>query len=406
MTKCEWCDEMFDPAKRNQTNAITTYNPETGLYSNGKTPKYCSHKCANRFAERKRQSRGEGARLNDKQRAERRKLKKKCDECGKEMLAYRHECPNRILNYCSYGAKSCESKARMREQKGSPQYEAHLARCRQRTKENQKKEHGRNCVQCGEWFKFTIGVRKYKKVSKAEALAKGGSRDWAGRVEESIPFIYSSQKYCNMKCYNLAMRIAAKKWARPLVEKVQRVCNRPGCSNTFTTTKGRLNSSYKPRRYCSQACSVKHYRELHPEMVEKNYLRHLNKIRNNREAQLKRNTYMRLLRKTSPSYAMACRLRGRVRSALIEAGQKKRLSTAELVGCSFDDLVIHVESKFTAGMNWDVFLKSGGEIHIDHIMPCAAFDLTKEEEQRECFHWSNLQPLWAVDNMKKGKKIV
>tara|TARA_Y100001951_G_scaffold92656_1_gene87617 strand:- start:7213 stop:8409 length:1197 start_codon:yes stop_codon:yes gene_type:complete len=398
---------MFDPTKRNQTNHISTYNPETGTYSNGKRPKYCSTKCAQRFAERKRQSRGEGARLNDEQRAERRKLKKKCDECGKEMLAYRYECPNKMLNYCSYGAKSCESKARMRKQKKSPEYEAHLARCRQKTKENQKKEHGRNCVQCGEWFKFTIGVRTYKKVSEAESLAKVGSRDWAGRVEKSIPFIYSSQKYCNKKCYTLAMRIAAKSWAKPLVEKVQAVCKRPECSNTFTTTKGRLNRSHNPKRYCSQACSVKHYRELHPEMVEKNYLRHLNRMRNNREAQLKRNTYMRTLRKTSPSYAVACRLRGRVRDALmLESGLKKRMSTEELVGCSFDDLVIHIESKFTAGMNWDVFLKSGGKIHIDHIMPCAAFDLTNEEEQRECFHWSNLQPLWAVDNLKKGKKIV
>jgi hypothetical protein len=51
-------------------------------------------------------------------------------------------------------------------------------------------------------------------------------------------------------------------------------------------------------------------------------------------------------------------------------------------------------------MNWE----NQGEWHIDHILPCASFDLTKEEEQRKCFHYTNLQPLWAKDNMIKGSK--
>ena len=52
-------------------------------------------------------------------------------------------------------------------------------------------------------------------------------------------------------------------------------------------------------------------------------------------------------------------------------------------------------------MNWNNI----GKWHIDHIKPCKSFDLTKSDEQKKCFHYTNLQPLWALDNIKKGAKI-
>ena len=42
--------------------------------------------------------------------------------------------------------------------------------------------------------------------------------------------------------------------------------------------------------------------------------------------------------------------------------------------------------------------------HVDHIIPCASFDLTDPKQQKICFHWSNLQPLKAIDNLKKGTR--
>jgi len=52
-------------------------------------------------------------------------------------------------------------------------------------------------------------------------------------------------------------------------------------------------------------------------------------------------------------------------------------------------------------MNFDNY----GKWHLDHIKPCASFDLSKPEEQQKCFHYTNLQPLWAKDNLTKGAKI-
>jgi len=96
------------------------------------------------------------------------------------------------------------------------------------------------------------------------------------------------------------------------------------------------------------------------------------------------------------------RIRLNLGTRLYLAVEKKHGNTMELTGCSKDDLYAHLESKFTEGMNWENY----GKWHIDHIKPCAFFDLTKEEEQKKCFHWRNLQPLWAIDNMRKGAKYV
>lgn len=67
-------------------------------------------------------------------------------------------------------------------------------------------------------------------------------------------------------------------------------------------------------------------------------------------------------------------------------------------GCTQGQLKAHIESLFVEGMSWDNY----GEWHIDHIKPCAAFDLSNELEFNKCFHYSNLQPLWAFDNISKG----
>ena len=92
--------------------------------------------------------------------------------------------------------------------------------------------------------------------------------------------------------------------------------------------------------------------------------------------------------------------RGRIYRAL--KGQKKSKSTEKLVGCSFIELKKYLENKFLDGMTWTNY----GEWHIDHILPCASFDLTKVKEQEKCFHYTNLQPLWGIDNLIKSSKIL
>ena len=77
------------------------------------------------------------------------------------------------------------------------------------------------------------------------------------------------------------------------------------------------------------------------------------------------------------------------------------VSRHEMTGCTPMQLRKHIESQFVKGMTW----KNQGRWHIDHIMPCSAFDLTKPEQVKVCFNWQNLRPIWAKKNLRKGKKI-
>ena len=74
----------------------------------------------------------------------------------------------------------------------------------------------------------------------------------------------------------------------------------------------------------------------------------------------------------------------------------------KLLGCAIEKVVKHIEAQFKEGMAWDNY--GYYSWHIDHIKPCDAFDLTDPAQRAECFNYTNLQPLWAEDNLAKGAK--
>jgi len=84
--------------------------------------------------------------------------------------------------------------------------------------------------------------------------------------------------------------------------------------------------------------------------------------------------------------------------ALKAQSSHKISKTTELLGCSIEHLRLWLTFYFHPGMSWSNY----GEWHIDHTKPCAKFDLTDPEQQRQCFHYTNLQPLWAGENFRKG----
>lgn len=99
-----------------------------------------------------------------------------------------------------------------------------------------------------------------------------------------------------------------------------------------------------------------------------------------------------------PAFNMLVRLRVRTRKALL--GKSKSVATRELIGCTTDELCAWIERQFLPGMSWG----NMREWEIDHKRPLATFDLTDEAQLREAAHYMNLQPLWRIDNRKKGAK--
>jgi hypothetical protein len=107
---------------------------------------------------------------------------------------------------------------------------------------------------------------------------------------------------------------------------------------------------------------------------------------------------------TDVEYKLLCTLRGRMKAAFKSKKLLKENKTIELLGCKVKEAREHIEKQFKEGMTWE---NHGINCwHIDHILPCASFDLTDPEQQKKCFHYTNLQPLWAKENISKGAKIL
>ena len=141
------------------------------------------------------------------------------------------------------------------------------------------------------------------------------------------------------------------------------------------------NHWYKLRNDCKE-CLV-NYRKTNVKRISKHYIE-----------------YEKERKKTDPTFKLLKTLRSRLSNAIKNKGGRKCNTTINLTGCDIPFLKGYLEAKFTEGMTWE----NHGKWHIDHIKPCCSFNLEDEEEQKKCFHYTNLQPLWATDNLVKSGK--
>lgn len=187
---------------------------------------------------------------------------------------------------------------------------------------------------------------------------------------------------------------------------------RLGLTRYFTG--GPCSRGHVDERYVSRGVCVRCKRED----AKRHYVKNADRIKeksrkyyaDNTEAALERskeyarrnkdkiNSYYKRWREENPGAKIAGNMRVRIREVISRGSRSE--STMKMIGCSISELEAHLSGQFTEGMTWDNY----GEWHVDHIRPCASFDLSDPSQQKECFHYTNLQPLWAEDNLRKGAK--
>lgn len=194
--------------------------------------------------------------------------------------------------------------------------------------------------------------------------------------------------------------------------KVCNICNTLKLiEENFNLCKGqRFNGNFIPRTFCKECESIKNkqyrikngdklrqkdrdFRKNNPELA-----REIKRKKNNSEA-----TRIRL---KSPKNRILRNMHQYIKTALEEHGLKKNLKSKMLyLGCTREEFYNHIEKQFLPGMTWENYGTGENNWSIDHYIPKEAFNILNQEEQDICFHYTNLQPLWHIDNEIKQDKM-
>ena len=157
------------------------------------------------------------------------------------------------------------------------------------------------------------------------------------------------------------------------------------------------------KRFCARVnkkAKLDYSKIYHSKNIEKRS-KYAKEYRNeNRE---KRKEYISTKKKIDPTFRLALYIRGRFRLFLRSNNISKNNPTFELVGCGPKELKLHIEKQFLPGMSWDNYGRNTW--HIDHIIPLAKARTYEDVVQLRLMHYTNFQPLWAKDNMRKSDLI-
>ena len=170
------------------------------------------------------------------------------------------------------------------------------------------------------------------------------------------------------------------------------------------------NKAHKEIQYVKNLQWRKDNPERWAKLKKKDYEKHKGKriatnkkwVKNNsEEVRIKYKYWQRKKERTDLNYKLRRRLRTRLYIA-IKNKQKVGSAISDL-GCSIPEFKEYLQSKFKEGMTWNNHSRYGW--HIDHIKPLDSFDLTDRTQLLEAIHYSNLQPLWATENLQKAAKL-
>ncbi len=163
-----------------------------------------------------------------------------------------------------------------------------------------------------------------------------------------------------------------------------------------------MDKEYFKNYYQINKEKYKKYREENKEEI---YIKRKKYRDNNKEkmkmqyekAKEKRKIYRNNRRKTDYLYCLKCKIRKNINASIKKKGFTKRSTTYNILGCDYDFFKNYIESQFINGMNWN-------NIHLDHIKPLSS--AITEKDVLDLNHYTNFQPLFAIDNLNKASKII
>ena len=213
---------------------------------------------------------------------------------------------------------------------------------------------------------------------------------------------HPKQVYCSKKCLN---KVYNKSYYEANKDR----------KKAYDEANKDRKKAYNKAWYEANKDKVKKYRKVYGKIYKeanKNKIRKTKRLYrelNKDKINVHRRAYSEKRYKTDINFKLKLLLRDRIRSAIKRTVKrtvkgKKCNNTIKLLGCTIQEAREYIEKQFKKGMTWENHSYNGW--HIDHIIPCALFDLTDPEQQKKCFHYTNLQPLWAKENMSKGAKIL
>lgn len=189
-------------------------------------------------------------------------------------------------------------------------------------------------------------------------------------------------------------------------------CNKEKCFSDFYKKKGGKNGISAVCRECDIARRISYYRnnkeavlaqqkQYFEQNKDKIHIRHRKYNteyyeKNKKQVNAKRAEYEKKRKQTDINFFLRKKLRTRLKSAIRD--DVKTGSAIGDLGCSIDEFKVYLKSKFYNNMSWE----NKDQWHIDHIVPLASFDLTDPEQLKKACHYTNLQPLWKEDHLKKS----
>mgnify|MGYP006283861595 CR=1 FL=1 len=355
---------------------------------------------------------------------EKKGVNKSCLNCGKKFIDLTH---NKSKKHCSDICRNKYKNTILKEIRG----QTHKKNCKFcgsefETKLSHKEYCSSNCIKYAfeERNKDLVSNRRkdyrknqyYKNHNKTLEYAKNWRKENLSRIKfyqkkfyeqniedmrkRSLDWYYKNKEYA-LERKKLWVERNQDKYEKQLAKyrKDRNIKSCEYCKIDFLANKINQN-------FCNKTCARKFRESENPEKykqkAKENRLKRLDKIREYRNKRKPiRNKYELNKRTTDIEYKMLLNIRSRINMAL--KNNSKYSSTIDLLGCSIEYCKQHLESQFKEGMSWDNHGIDGW--HIDHIIPCSTFDLTIKENQKKCFHYSNLQPLWAKENLEKAAKL-